>query len=132
MWPLKSLGRILDELAEILEYTLVVLVSSLMAGFSFEAFGGFASASSNAADQAAYVTVVTLARTAVEQGTATGTVSVPGATIGCSGGAVGLSAAGFTRSSPLGVSCGFADQVVGGTVQLTFRYAFGSLTLEAR
>jgi len=125
-------SRINHGLVEVLEYALVVLVSSLVAGFSFGVYTGLASRVGPTTDEAAFASVVVLASAAVEHGSSSSTLVFANATIGCGPGAITFSTGTYSSSAPLPVDCSFAPQYISGTKQLTFDYSGGLLTLTVR
>lgn len=117
-------------MAEIVEYALVVMVSSMLAAFAFGVYGGIASKVGPAEDEAAFASVVVLANAAIEHGSSSSSIVFNQATIGCGSGAITFSTPRYSGNSSLPVRCSFEPQRVSGTEQVTFDYSDGLLTLE--
>ena len=119
-------------MAEVLEYALVVLVSSVLTVFSIGVYGGLASFMGPAREQADFASVVALANSAIEHGSSSSEIVFDHATIGCSSAAITLQSGGFRQSSAISADCSFPPEEVSGTVQLAFDYSGGVLTLQVK
>jgi len=119
-------------LVEVLEYTLVVLVSSVMAGLSLGVYGGYLSAVAPSTGEVAFASVVALAHAAIEHGNATATLALDHAEIECESRSLGFTSATFSQNLPLPVDCSFPPQEITGSRRLTFEYSAGRLTLQVR
>ena len=117
-------------MVEVLEYALVVLVSSVLAVFSIGVYGGLASHIGPATDQADFDSVVALANSAIEHGSSSSEVVFDHAIIGCSPGIITVQAAGFQQSSGISADCSFPPEEVNGPRQVAFDYSGGLLTLQ--
>jgi hypothetical protein len=119
-------------LVEVLEYALVVLVSSLVASFSIGVYGGYASAIGPSTNAEAFASVVALARSAIAHGNATATVTLDHAKIGCESRNLKFASPAFSQTSWLPVDCAFPPQDMTGARRLTFEFSTGTLTLQVR
>lgn len=119
-------------MVEVLEYALVVLASSMLVFFSVEAYSGFTSALGPATDEATFASVLSLANAAVEHGSASATLYISNATIGCDSGTLTFASGRYSQNSSLPVDCSFAPQGVSGERHLAFSYSGSLLTLEVQ
>ncbi|MDV3293754.1 MAG: hypothetical protein LYZ70_05740 [Nitrososphaerales archaeon] len=117
-------------MVEVLEYALVVLVSTVALGFSFSVYAGYASVAVKSANEAAAAAILSLARTGVEQGTASASFSLDHAAIECESGNLRYVSASYSQSSHLPVTCSFSTQALSGVVPLRFVYSAGQLVLQ--
>lgn len=117
-------------MVEVLEYALVVLVSTVVVGFSFSVYAGYASVVVKSTNEAAAAAVFSLARSGVEQGTASASFSVDHATIACDSGNLRYQSSSYSQGSHLPVSCSFHTQELSGMISLRFVYSAGHLTLQ--
>lgn len=108
-------------MAELLEYALVVMVSTLFVAGSVAVYGGFSSFESGLSLRAAFDQVAALASKAIANGTSAATVPFPSSTITCQGGSLGVSLGGSTLSESVPLGCSFAVSVHGGVHTLKFR-----------
>lgn len=119
-------------MAEVFEYSLVVLVSAALTVFSVGVYGGLGSAIGPAADEADFASVLALATAAVEHGSSSSVLVFDHASIGCSSGVIILTSGGYSQNSTLPVDCSIPTETVSGARQLTFSYVEGVLNLQVR
>jgi hypothetical protein len=119
-------------LVEVLEYALVVVVSSLLAFFSVGVYSGLASSLGPASDEAAFATVVSLANAAVEHGSASATLAFSDAVLGCSASLLTLSSGKYSQNSTLPTDCHIPSSELSGQRQLTFSFSGTLLTLKVK
>jgi hypothetical protein len=119
-------------LVEVLEYALVVAVSSVLTVFSIVVFGGLSSTVGPATDEADFAAVVALANAAIQHGSSTSNLVFDNASIGCDHGTITFHTARFSQNSSIPVDCSFQPEHVNGARQLTFDYSGGLLTVEVR
>lgn len=117
-------------MVEVLEYALVVLVSTVALGFSFSVYTGYASVVGKSANEAAAAAVFSLARSGVEQGTASASFYLDHARIECESGHLQYLSSSYSQGSYLPVGCSFRTQVLSGVMSLGFVYSAGQLTLQ--
>jgi len=132
MVSLKSTASMILLLVEVLEYALVVLVSTLVAGFSLGVYGGYATEVERSSAEASYASVVSLAHAAVQQGKASATINLDRASIGCVSDSLEFASPAFSGNSPLPVHCAFPPQRLSGLRLVTFDYSSGELILQVR
>ncbi|HYC11874.1 MAG TPA: hypothetical protein VEC02_04350 [Nitrososphaerales archaeon] len=107
-------------MAEIVEYCLVVLVSSFFVAGSVVTYASFSSFDSELQLRAAFATMAGLASEAIRNGSAGAAVLLPSSTIACAGGSLSLSAGNYTESENVPVSCDFHVSVNQGSHLLQF------------
>ncbi len=117
-------------MAEILEYCLVVLVSSLFLAGSVATYGSYSAFVSEAQFRAASSTVSALAMEAQDNGSSRSAVALPPSTISCSGGVLEFASGSRVAVQDLSVPCSFRVSVAGGTHELAFSRNGSSLELE--
>lgn len=108
------------------------MVSAMVAGFSVSVYGGFDSAAGRSTGQASFASVVALANAAIEHGSATATLTLDRASIGCSANSLEFDSPYFSGDSALPVRCGFPPLHLSGLNRLTFSYSADQLTLQVR
>lgn len=118
-------------MAELVEYTLVVVVSALFMVGSVTVYGDFASFQSGLSLRAEFDAVSALASKAAEYGTARGMMSVPPSTIACQGGTLTVAVGSASMNESLPLRCRFALTFTGGVHTLEFRDDPSGLSLEA-
>ena len=115
-------------MVELLEYCLVVMVSTLLVAGSVAVYGDFSSFDSQLALRAEFGAISGGASEAVQNGSARLTTSVPPSSVACEGGVLVVSVAGASLNETLPVGCSF-DVVVTGGVH-TFTFGVSSETLD--
>ena len=122
----------LERMSEILEYALVVLVSSVLAAFSIGVYSGFSSNFGPTRDEADFATVVALANAAVAHGNASSEIDFDHATVACSDGTLFYQNGSYGQTSTVPAACSIAPTEVIGAHVLTFVYTGGSLFMKVR
>jgi hypothetical protein len=117
-------------MAEVLEYSLVFLLSLVMAGSSILISSSFISDSRGLQNRAAFSGLTDAAWRAVEQGNADDSITLATATISCTDGNMSLSSPYYSASVSLPVGCDFGFPQVEGTRQIEFSFSNGRLGLE--
>lgn len=117
-------------MVEVLEYSLVFLVSSMFVGFSFAAFSSYSSSAVSLENRAAFSSVTAAAWDAIEHGSANVSVVFAGSTVSCSGGRLSLVSTSYSGSTVLPVGCEFSDSALNGTHNLQFVSTSSWLDLE--
>ena len=115
-------------MTEILEYSLVIMVSTLFVVGSVVTYSSFASFMSGLQLRLASASISRLAADAVENGSASGALDVPPSTISCQGGELNLASGGLTEGQGFPVNCDFSLKLQGGTH--TFGFLFESQQLS--
>ncbi len=114
-------------MAELLEYSIAVMVSTLFVVASVTVYSSFTSFEAGLQLRAAFQSLSGLASQALEDGSAKATISVPGSTLTCVGGTLELSTGGSTMTQKLPVGCDFSVGVPAGTRTFAFSVADGLL-----
>jgi len=117
-------------LAEITEYTLAVLVSTLLVGGSAVTYAAFARFESASEVDASLSALVGLANDAVVNGHSSSTLLLPTSTLTCAHGVLTLSSGNSTVSSPIGGACDFSVGLSGGVHTVTFESGQSGLILQ--
>ena len=115
-------------MAELLEYTLAVLVSSLFIAGSVGIYGAFSAFETNMQLKATFASVTDLANTASIHGTARADLNFPPSTLSCTGGRLSLSTGASVLSGPVPYDCQFSVNLASGTHSLSFSVMGSSLT----
>ena len=116
-------------MTEILEYTLAVMVSTILIGASIATYDGFASVESKAEEQATFSSIVVLAEAALTNGSSSNSLSMPNSTVSCRGETLGLTAGGVTETASVGAVCAFKVEFSPGVYDFRFTYDAGNLSL---
>lgn len=119
-------------MAELLEYALVVLTSTLVVGFSVVSYSGYTSSVDSAARRAALSSYVALAFGAVEHGGSSASLALDDASLSCDSGTLTFRSGSLTGGAMLPADCHFSYPGVTGTHKLTFVYSSGVLSLEVK
>jgi hypothetical protein len=117
-------------LTQIIEYALVMLISSLFAGASAVTYTNYKNIEGNVAFAAAFSGISTLAEQALANGSSHSNMLLPSSIVSCSGGILSLSSAGRTAMRSLMVGCDFSFVVTGGPHSLEFSYGNAMLMLQ--
>jgi len=107
-------------LVEITEYTLAVLVSTLLVGGSVATYTTFARLEYSSEADASLAALVGLANDAVANGHSSATLLLPTSTLTCSNGALTMLMGNNTVSSPIGGTCEFVASINGGVHTVSF------------
>lgn len=108
-------------MAELVEYCLALMVSTLLVAGSVEVYGNYSSFESTLALRAEFDAVSGLALKAAQNGSAIMTMSFPASTVSCHRGVITVSAAGSSLDGSLPVACAFTAGIPTGTHTLSFR-----------
>jgi len=119
-------------MAEVVEYSLVVLVSSLFVAGSVVVYNSFTSFESDLQLKATFAAVSNLASQAVVNGSAMERLSMPASTIACLGSSMTVSLGSQGLSQSLPVTCDFDLGVSSGVHTLMFRAVGARLNLSVR
>ncbi|HUI85819.1 MAG TPA: hypothetical protein VLY21_01520 [Nitrososphaerales archaeon] len=119
-------------MAEILEYALVFLVSTLVASFSIGFYSTYTTAVAGSVQRADFSSLVGAAMAAVERGNSSVTLSLDDASVSCSAGLLSYASVSYQGNSTIPTGCNFTDDHVSGTRTLTFIATGGSLRLAVR
>ena len=115
-------------MAELLEYCLVFMVSTLLVGGSVATYDTFSGFVTGLGFRAASSSIVGLASEAVAQGRAAAAFAVPASSVSCEGGVLTYASGGMTSQQSVGAECDFAVSVSGGTH--TFGFSYGGRVLN--
>jgi hypothetical protein len=115
-------------MAEILEYTLVFMVSTLFVTGSVATYNSFSSWASELQFHEAFSAIVGLAAQALTNGTSRGTMNLPYSTIQCFGGSLTFETKSFSATQNFAAGCNFLVNL--GTGTHTMAFAGGSSLLS--
>jgi hypothetical protein len=116
-------------MAELVEYSLIVMVSLLFVAGSVMTYNSFSALESQLQFSGAYASVTGLASQAVENGTSSGSLSLPMSTIRCEDGILTVSSGQMSREQELPVACNFSLRVSSGPHLLRFSVTSSRLVL---
>lgn len=102
------------DMVELFEYTLVVLVSTLLVGSALATYDAFIGLESKVEGKAAFEALVELASRASSNGTSQSTLALPSGTIACNGGVLSFSSQGSSESESIPEGCSFSKKVSAG------------------
>jgi hypothetical protein len=117
-------------MAEVAEYALVLLASSLLVGGSIAVATRFGSSAAGAEDRAALGSLDSLASAAFDRGSASARIPVSGAMVECHGATLELSSKSYNGTAPVLLPCDFAYGPLGGVRTFNFTCRGGALELE--
>jgi len=117
-------------MTEIIEYTLVVMVSALFVTGSVAVYDSFSGLESKLQLEGTLATVSDLALQAAASGTSSATLSLPGVTISCEQSNLTIYSGSVEVAHSVPVPCDFTRTVGAGDHSLTFTVAGGALSLE--
>jgi hypothetical protein len=117
-------------LAEVLEYALVFLASTLVVSFSVGFYASYSSVVATAEDRAVFSSLVTVAMSSIEHGGSSVTISLSDATVACHGGVLSFTTRSYSAKASLPADCSFLDANITGTHTLTFSTSAGSVGME--
>ena len=115
-------------MAEILEYCLVIMVSTLFVAGSVATYDAFSGSASALEFSLATSSISKLAADAIANGSATGAVAVPASTLRCEDGALSLTSGTLAGGVQLPAACDFTLAVQGGVRSFSFHYGGRMLT----
>ena len=107
-------------MVEIVEYAMVVMVSTLFVAGSIMVYGGFTAFESGLSLRAAFDGVSGLVSEAIANGSAAATLTVPTSAIACQGGRLSVTVGGGSIAEALPLECSFDVSVPGGVHTLRF------------
>jgi len=116
-------------MAEILEYTLVFMVSTLFVSGSLATYNTFSSWASGLQFHEAFSVISGLATQALSNGSSRATISLPASTIQCHDGSLSLSSQSISSSQSFPTNCNFSFALEGGAHTLTFTEESAQLSL---
>lgn len=119
-------------MAQIVEYTLVLLCSVMIAAFSIGAYSMYIGAVYGARYGPAVSTIAASAAGSLAQGASSTTANLDGLTIGCHGGMLTVSSPSASRSLDVGRMCDFRVSGLSGTHTLTFVSSPGEFSVEVK
>jgi hypothetical protein len=119
-------------MTEIIEYSLVVMVSALFIAGSAETYTSFTSYQASIQLRAEFLAVSGLASQAVKDGNSSGTLSLPTSTLRCERGSLSLSAGSSIQSYNLPLGCDFKVDVSEGLHFIMFSAQSSNLALTVR
>lgn len=116
-------------MAEVLEYSFVILASTLVVLFSVGTYQSLSGTVAEAGFHASFSSVIQAAASAVETGNSSVTLVLSDSAISCSHGSIALSSGSLRSSYAMPVACSFRDGPLSGQTDLEFSYD-GSLKLR--
>ena len=117
-------------MVEIVEYTLVVMVSTLFVAGSLLVYGGFTQFESGLSLHAAFGGVSGLVSKAIADGSAAATIPMPSSTLTCQGGTLCMRVGGSAINESIPLGCDFAVSVSACVHTLEFRDDSSQLELS--
>jgi hypothetical protein len=117
-------------LTEIIEYALVLLVSSLVVGFSFGAYSMYSGAITQSEAHAGFSSILTVAMESIDHGEATVTLPLVNVTLTCHHGVLVYASHSYSANATLPADCDFGVQDISGTHTLTFATSSGILSIQ--
>jgi hypothetical protein len=117
-------------LSQVIEYTLVVLASTLFVGGSTATLMAYQSFETKAQTGAAFSTLWTLAEQAAENGSSQAVLFLPDSTVTCRGSSLDMTSSDVTAIHDLPVSCDFSKQISKGVHHVEFLFQSSTLLLQ--
>lgn len=117
-------------MVEVLEYCLVVMVSSLFVAGSVATYGSYSGFVSGVQFKAASSAVSALAMEAQVNGSSGSELTLPSSTIGCQGGVLTIASGSRVAVEDLHTTCSFRVVVSAGPHQVLFRSNGSALAME--
>ncbi len=117
-------------MTEIIEYSLVIMVSTLFVGGSVVAYASFSSFESGLQLRATFTAVSGLAARALDNGSSEATLVLPDSTIMCVGNSLSVSSGTSTEGQTVAASCDFYFRVNAGSHVLHFTELSSRLVLS--
>jgi len=119
-------------MAELVEYTIAIMVSMFLVGGSIAVYDSFTSYEAGLQLRGTFSAIAAVAESALGNGSARLAVPLPESTIGCEGGTFYVSDGSGTVSQSIPAGCDFQARISAGTHQLSFSSASGELELVVR
>lgn len=116
-------------MTEVVEYALVVMMSSLFVAGSVITYSSFSSFESGLQFNAAFAAVSGLASQALRNGSARAYLTLPGSVIRCAGGELSISSGTMVDSQSFPVACDFTVGVLQGTHVVLFKEVSSRLSM---
>ncbi len=116
-------------MSEIIEYTLVFMVSTLFVSGSLATYNTFSSWAAGLQFHEAFSVISGLATQALSNGSSRATISLPTSTIQCHDGSLSLASKSSSLSSTFPTSCNFSFTLEGGAHTLAFTVESTQLSL---
>lgn len=116
-------------MAELVEYSLVVMASTMFVAGSVLVYGNYSSFQAGLSMRAELQAVSALATRAAQNGSAAATLSVSASTLSCQGGVLTVSVGRSSQSVTIAATCGFAVSISGGVHRLAFTCSASGLAL---
>lgn len=116
-------------MAELVEYCLVFLVSSLFVAGSVATYDSFSGFTSGLEFRTASASISRLASDALASGSASGAFAVPSSTVSCEGGVLTFVSEGMALRQAVGATCDFSASLQGGVHAFGFSYDDSRLTM---
>ena len=117
-------------MAQIAEYSLVVLVSTLFVGASVATYDAYARFESASEAGASFSALLDLASQAIENGSARATILLPPSMISCNGGVFSVSSRGSVLNQTIPVDCNFTVEATSGFHTVRFYDVSSTLSLQ--
>jgi len=117
-------------MAELVEYSLVVLVSTLFIAGSVVVYNSYSSFESDLELRATFAAVSSLASQAAENGSSMAELSMPATTIGCEGNSLIVTLGSKTLGQNLTTKCDFMLNIPSGVHKLLFKMGGTGLALS--
>lgn len=118
-------------MTEILEYTLVVLVSALFVGGSVVTYGRFSAFMAGLQIKSDATVLARLAGEAASHGSAAAVISTPESLVTCNGTSLEMTSGGAAVAQTVPGACDFAVRLAAGEHTITFDYSASTLSMEA-
>jgi hypothetical protein len=119
-------------MAELIEYSMVVLLSIALAGASLSAYGAFAKFETSTEAQASFSDMMSLALQALDNGSSRSAVPFPNSTISCAAGVLSISSGEVDLNRTIPAHCDFMTDVPAGVHEAEFTYNSSSLSLVVK
>jgi hypothetical protein len=119
-------------MAEILEYTLVFMVSTLFVTGSVATYNSFSSWASELQFHEAFGAISGLATQALSNGSSRGTMNLPQSTVQCYGGSMTFGTKSFSSTQNFPANCSFSVNLEAGVHTLAFTGESSELSLTVR
>lgn len=117
-------------MAEILEYSLVVLVSTMFVAGSVLSFGAFGSFETGVSAKNEYSALSVLAQEAAGGGSSRAVLSLPRSVVSCQGGVMTVESGTYSQKGGIGSPCNFAVSVEAGSHVVVFAEGRAGLNLS--
>ncbi|MDA4121017.1 MAG: hypothetical protein OK404_01255 [Thaumarchaeota archaeon] len=117
-------------MSQVIEYTLVVLASTLFVGGSSATLVAYQSFETKAQTGAAFSSLSTLAEQAAMNGSSQAVLFLPNSTVTCRGSTLDMISSDVTATHDLPVSCDFSKQISKGIHHVEFFLQSSTLLLQ--